>query len=65
MAFLALMRCLASKRATRSTYTGPSRPAMISAIFMGWPLYWSRPAGLVELVWPMRVVGAIWPPVMP
>ena len=38
---------------------------MSSAIFMGWPLYSLRPAGLVVLVWPMRVVGAIWPPVMP
>jgi hypothetical protein len=38
---------------------------MSSAIFMGWPMYSFRPVGLVELVWPIRVVGAIWPPVMP
>ncbi len=65
IAFRALMRCFASYRATRSTYTGPSRPAMSSAIFIGWPMKAVRPFGLVELFWPMSVVGAIWPPVMP
>ena len=65
IAFCALLRCLASKSATRSTYTGPSSPAMSSAIFIGWPMQPSRPSGLVAVFWPMSVVGAIWPPVMP
>ena len=38
---------------------------MSSAIFMGWPMEALRPSGLVALFWPMSVVGAIWPPVMP
>ena len=38
---------------------------MSSAIFMGWPMNGERPYGEVELFWPISVVGAIWPPVMP
>ncbi len=47
MAFFAFTLCLASKRATRSTYTGPSSPAMSSAIFIGAPIRRVRPKGLV------------------
>lgn len=54
-----------SNRATRSTKTGPSRPEISSAIFNGWPAKVVRPFGVVVVRWPMRVVGAICPPVMP
>ena len=64
-AFAARTRCFASKSATRSTYTGPSSCATSSAILSGWPMLGSRPCGEVVVFWPMSVVGAIWPPVMP
>jgi hypothetical protein len=38
---------------------------MSSAIFIGMPVKEVRPSGLVAVRWPMSVVGAIWPPVMP
>ncbi len=43
----AWVRCLLSYNATRSTNTGPSRPAIISATFIGWPAYAVRPSGVV------------------
>ena len=37
-----------------------------SQIRTGWPARTeSRPAGVVVVTWSSRVVGAIWPPVMP
>ena len=38
---------------------------MSSAIFIGWPASSVRPSGVVVVLWPMRVVGAICPPVIP
>ncbi len=65
MAALARCRCLLSNSATRSTYTGPSNWATSSAIRSGPPSIRPRPRGVVAVTCPGRLVGAIWPPVMP
>ena len=65
MARLAWVRRRLSYSATRSTNTGPSRPAIISATFNGSPANVVRPPGEVVVFCPRRVVGAIWPPVIP
>ena len=65
MARLAWVRRLLSYKATRSTYTGPSRPAISSAILRGCPVRGARPSRVVVVRWPISVVGAICPPVIP
>ena len=65
IAFWVALRCFWSYSAVRSTYTGPLRPAIISATRSGSPSRMPRPWGVVEEVMPVRVVGAICPPVMP
>ena len=42
-----------------------SMAAIISDMRRGDPICRSRPCGLVAVFWPMSVVGAIWPPVIP
>jgi hypothetical protein len=66
MAMRAFITFLAVASETRSTNTGACRLAMISAMPMGKPsLAALRPPGVVTVFWPMMVVGAICPPVMP
>ena len=66
MAFLAFLAAGAVWTDCLVMYAVPSRWAIMSAITRGKPFsFGSLPYGVVDVFMPMRVVGAIWPPVMP
>ena len=66
MAFLALRTFFGLSAVTRSRYATPSSELNSSHTRMGNPAASvSRPYGEVCVTWCGRLVGAIWPPVMP
>src|SRR5690554_3747910 len=66
MARFTLGICAALSADTRSTYAAPSTDDKSSHTLMGLPAVDTcLPSGVVWVTCPGRVVGAIWPPVMP
>ena len=66
IAFLAFLTLAGVSTETLSTNTAPVNVANISLTLIGNPfISGSLPFWAVVAFWPIRVVGAIWPPVIP